>query len=113
MKRNLTIEELTRVHALGEKAERISKVTEEKNLDFIFDFSFGIHEACAHVRLSCADIGKPIVDYITLHLFDEGEYEEIDKALDLALKAVGNDCVKEQIAYYEGKIAELKAKHDA
>lgn len=113
MVRNLTIEELNRVHALGEKAERISKLAKAENLNFIFEFSFGVYEAHAYVKLSCEDLKEALVDEITLHLFDKGEYEKIDAALDLALMKADNGCAGERIALYEAKIAELKAKLNA
>lgn len=112
MVRNLTIEEFAKVRELGQIAENVSKIAEANNLSFIFEFSFGIYEAKAYVRLDFKDIDLVAVEAISLNIFEGEEYARIQNALELAYQKATNSRVQ-RIAYYEKMIAELKERRDA
>lgn len=108
MVKNLTFEELSRVRELGAKAEEVGKVAEENGLRFLFDFSYGITRGTVVVKLECEEIKTEVIKAVTTNLFEEGEYEKINNALDEAMCKAANSCKNDRLAYYEQKIADLK-----
>lgn len=113
MERNLTIDELTKVHALGVKAEFVSKYAKENNLTFIYEFSYGIYDAKVFLSLEDKEIEDTIVNDFTLNLFEDGVYERISESLEEALKIASDGNRISRIAYFEEKLSKLKGEVNA
>lgn len=107
MRRNLTIEELTKVHELGEKAMKVATMVKEKvGFEFIYDFSYGIHNASVFINLKCEEVD--VIKVVSFNIMNDDEYSTAEKALDNAMDKIENDCKEEKIAFYEKKLAELR-----
>lgn len=107
MKRNLTIEELTKVHELGEKAMKVATMEKEKvGFEFIYDFSYGIHTASVFISLRYE--GVEVIKVVSFNIMNDDEYAMAEKALDDAMDKMASYCKEERIAFYESKLAELR-----
>lgn len=105
MTRNLTIEELTKVHEIGARAEELCTRAKERGYELVYDFAYGIYRACSTFILKVGDTAiyrRAVLDIFKYNNELEDAFSDIEGIIAKTTKEA-------EIAKLEKRLAELRA----